>query len=154
MSNLTSNKTQEQSPISHWKKSEGTFSADAVIDAYLNGVEVGKNKHTKILIDELKANLGESSSAVEEMIEEGNKLKIHVHDVFLKADAITNFTALFIIREEDFVSETSLEIFAIARKIKSGHIREGYYISFLFMPYSLNLKESYLISDGYSWKYE
>jgi hypothetical protein len=136
-----------------WKQKEGTSSPDPIIDAYLKGVEAGKTEYTQVLTSQFAANMQESGIATEQLLCELEKRKLPVHAVFLKADGITSFEALFIVNEADFIAEDFRSVYTTARQIKNEHLKDNYYIAFSFMPQSNNFNENYLIADGYAWKY-
>ncbi|WP_315815815.1 hypothetical protein [Paraflavitalea speifideaquila] len=136
-----------------WKQKEGTSSPDPIIDAYLKGVEAGKTEYTQVLTSQFATNMNESGDATEKLLGELEKQNITVHAVFLKADGITSFEVLFVVSEKDFVADDFRSVYTIARQIKNEYLKDNYYIAFSFMPQSNNFNESYLIDDGYSWKY-
>lgn len=136
-----------------WKQKEGTSSHDPIIDAYLKGVKAGKTEYTKVLTSQFSSNLTESGNATEKLLSELEKHKMTVQAVYLKADGITSFEVLCIVNEKDFISDGFRSIYTIARHIKNEYVKDNYYIAFSFMPQSNNIKENYLIADGYSWKY-
>jgi hypothetical protein len=152
MNAAISNKQSSEEP-NVWKKSEGTFSADAVIDAYLKGIEVGKNEYTRVLMLQFKENMTEAGKATERLLLKATEHNIKVKSVHLRADSISAFTALFIVDEKDFLDDSFRPIFTDARNIKNEFIKETFYISFTFLPSPANLKESSLTADGYSWNY-
>ncbi len=69
--------------------------------------------------------------------------------IYLKADAITSFCALFVSDAEDFLKEEFRNVFILARKYKIQSEDELFSISFLFTPDTKFLREQALLSDGY-----
>ena len=78
---------------------------------------------------------------------------INLKAIHLKADAITNFYALFISDKTDFLKDDFRNVFISARKCKLENDGKTFSISFTFTPDSNTLDENCLASDGYFIKY-
>lgn len=138
----------------NWRQEENSFTGDDLIDAYLKGKQAGKNEMINILSKQFETNVEIATSVSEKLFVEAKKKKIVPKEVHLKADGITNFSALFVVDKNDFVSDNFRQIFTIARKLKTKAETDSFYISFTFLPASNNFNEKSLHADGYFLKYE
>lgn len=136
------------------EKSSSAYSDDDLINAYLKGVEAGKNENNRVRLTELKNNISQAAQIAEDLLKEAEGKKIKLKGIHLKADNISNYTALFVANMNDFVSDDFRAIYTLARRIQNESEKENFYISFSFMPYSKSLSEHCLISDGFFMKYE
>ena len=82
------------------------------------------------------------------------KKKINFKTIHLKAEGITKFSALFIAKKDDFLSDKFRNIFVSARKLKNEVESDSFYISFSFMPDSKDLNEKCINADGFFLKYD
>ena len=107
-----------------------------------------------ILSKQFETNLSIATTVSEKLFLEAKKKKILPKEVHLKADGITNFSALFVVDKNDFISDNFRQIFTLSRKLKAKVETENFYINFTFLPISNNLNEKNLHADGYFLKYE
>lgn len=149
----TSTHLSHNLPITGWTPEEKSFSANYVINAFLEGKEAGRNENQRILIEKFQSNLSLAGKATEELLEELKKLNISVVDIRLKPEQVTIFSIILIIAENDYISEGFLLAYSKVREIKNKYSSDTLYISFSFMSSNPNFNEACLISDGYSWKY-
>jgi hypothetical protein len=149
----TSTHLSHNLPITGWTPEEKSFSANYVINAFLEGKEAGRNENQRILIEKFESNLNLAGKATEELLEDLNKLKVSVLDIRLKPEQVTIFSIILVIVENDYVTEGFLIAYSKVREIKNKYSSDTLYISFSFMPSTPNFNEACLISDGYSWKY-
>lgn len=138
----------------NWKKEESVYTGDHLIDAYLKGKEDGKGEMQNILTKQLKSNIDIATSISEKLYADANKKKINFKSIHLKADGITKFSALFVTKKEDFVSDKFRDIFISARKLKTEVESDSFYITFSFLPDSKDLSEKCLNADGFFLKYD
>jgi hypothetical protein len=138
----------------NWKKEESVYTGDHLIDAYLKGKQDAKDELIKILNRQFKDNVDIATSISEQLYSEAAKKKINFRTIHLKADGITKFTALFIAKKDDFISDKFREIFISARKLKKEVDSDSFYISFSFMPESKDLNEKSINADGFFLKYD
>lgn len=138
----------------NWKKEESVYTGDHLIDAYLKGKQDGKDEMIKILTNQFKSNIDLATSISEKLYVDANKKKINFKSIHLKADGITKFSALFVTKKEDFVSDKFRNIFISARKLKNEVENDSFYISFSFIPDSKDLSEKCLNADGFFLKYD
>ena len=138
----------------HWKREESVYTGDHLIDAYLKGKQEGKDELVKILTNQLKSNISIATTIAERLYVDANKKKISFKSIHLKADGITKFSAVFVTKQEDFISEKFRNIFIAARKLKNEVESDSFYITFTFMPDTKNLDEKSLTADGYFLKYD
>lgn len=138
----------------NWERDESVFTGDHLIDAYLKGKQDGKNEMTKILTRQFKENIKIATAISEKLYSEAAKKDINFKTIHLKAEGITRFSALFIAKKKDFLSDKFRDIFVSARKLKNEVESDSFYISFSFMPDSKDLNEKHINADGFFLKYE
>lgn len=138
----------------NWKKEESVYTGDHLIDAYLKGKQDGKDEMIKILTKQFKDNIGIATSISEKLYSEAAKKKIDFKTIHLKADGLTSFSALFIVKKDDFLSDKFRSIFVSARKLKNEVESDSFYISFSFVPDSEDLNEKCISADGFFLKYD
>ncbi len=138
----------------NWEKSEDVFTGDDLIDAFLEGKEAGKNENYRILQSQLKENINQAATISEELYAQVVSKKIKPVEIHLKAEDITRYKALFIVKKADFLSDKFREVYTLSRKLINKSESENFYISFSFAPASDFLNEHCLISDGFFMKYE
>jgi hypothetical protein len=138
----------------NWKKEESVYTGDHLIDAYLKGKQDGKDEMIKILTKQFKDNVDIATTISEKLYSEAAKKKINFKTIHLKADGITKFSALFIAKKNDFLSDKFRDIFVSARKLKNEVESDSFYISFSFMPDSKDLNEKCINADGFFLKYD
>lgn len=140
-------------PGKNWSRQKDAFSGDDVIDAYLQGKRDGKNDHVRVLLTQFDRNLKRAKLATEDIVREVYNQNFAAGQVFLKADGISNFTVLCIIKESDFLKDDFEKIYGYARKVKEGNEDDDFYISFSFMPYSKFINTNIIKADGFIFKY-
>lgn len=143
------------SPIpENWKREESVFTGNQLIDAYLKGKQDGKDEMIRVFNKQFKDNIDIATSISEKLYTEAAKRKINFKTIHLKAEGITTFSALFIAKKDDFLSDKFRDIFITARRLKKEVESDSFYISFSFMPESKDLNEKSINSDGFFLKYE
>lgn len=138
----------------NWKKEEFFFTGDHLIDAYLKGKQDGKDEMRKILTNQFKDNLEIATSISEKLYSDAKRKNINLKSIHLKADSITKFSALFVAKKDDFISDKFRDVFISARKRKNEVESDSFYISFSFMPESKDLNEKSINADGFFLKYD
>ena len=106
------------------------------------------------LAELFETNLTIATTIAEKLFSEAKKKKIVLKAIHLKADGITNFSALFVADKDDFVADKFRNIFGVARKFKNKVESDSFYINFFFLPFSDSFNEKNLNADGYFLKYE
>ncbi|MBR2648175.1 MAG: hypothetical protein IKD55_05005 [Sediminibacterium sp.] len=154
MKSTLKKKDTVQSWPTNWHQEENSFTGDDLIDAYLKGKQAGRSEMIHILSKQFETNLSIATTVSEKLFLEAKKKKILPKEVHLKADGITNFSALFVVDKNDFISDNFRQIFTLSRKLKAKVETENFYINFTFLPISNNLNEKNLHADGYFLKYE
>lgn len=151
--NVTATKKLPVSHSNNWQKQTNVITHNDVLEAYLKGKEAGKTEQQRVNQSLFDINLQKAKSVSEKLFEQlasdGFKLKA----IHLKADAITNFYALFISSKSDFLKDEFRNAFIVARKYKTEIDESTFSISFTFTPDSDSLDEDCLASDGYFIKY-
>ncbi|MDR0792388.1 MAG: hypothetical protein LBE82_03700 [Chitinophagaceae bacterium] len=137
-----------------WKKEENAYTGNDLIDAYLQGKKAGQDEVFTILSKTFGENMERAMSMSERLYIDAEAKNIKFKNIHLRADGLTKFSALFVAKKDDFISDSFRDIFISARKIKNDEKAADFYISFSFMPDTENLNEDCLNTDGYFMKYE
>lgn len=139
--------------VINWLKDDSVFTADNLIDAYIQGKEKGRNEAFNILRQQLISNIDLAKTTAEKVFDKAISKKIDARSVRIKANGLSQFTALFIVGKDDFISDSFKEVYTLARKEKNNVTSENFYINFSFMPDTGNINEQALAADGYFLKY-
>lgn len=145
---------RESSLPAKWEKSEDTFSSNDLIDAYLNGVQYGMDEQKRILMDQFKENVDLAATLSETLYEQLLTSKLKPIEVHLKADSITNFTALFVVELSDYLSDDFQRVYTMGRKLYEQNQKNNFCLSFSFTPNLKDLNEHCLVADGFFIRYE
>jgi hypothetical protein len=130
------------------------YALDTVIDAYLKGKQEGLNEFIRSQGTQLRSNLNKALEYAEGVFEElRDALKIQVLGMRARACGIFEIEILFIVNNEDFVSEKMETAYNYLQK-KHEEINKDLNWSYLVMP-SLgeNLNEEAIQSDGFAFRY-
>ena len=155
MQHTTEHKEVSYSQVDkNWVKQPDTYTGDDLIDAFIRGKEVGQTEYTRVLTSQLRTNLTLAQRVSEDLFKVAGEKGFVFTDAWIKADGITNFNTLVVVKEEDFLDDRFREVYTIARKIKDDSLNENFHISFTFMPFSSNLNTACVRADGYFLKYD
>lgn len=138
----------------YWQKNDSAFTGDDIIDAYLDGKEVGRSETFKILLSQFNGNIEKAKGIAQRLYTQSEYKQFKIKAIHLKAEDITKYRLIFIVDKKDFINDSFREIYIIARSLKNETEAENFYLSFSFLPYSANLSEDCLLADGYFMKYE
>jgi hypothetical protein len=133
---------------------EDTYTANQMIDTYLQGVKDGKDEVFNKLRKLFRTNLKNATEISENLAIDAKSKRVNFKSIHLRADDIYNFTVLFIIEKEDFLNEKFKKVLKVARNNKVEALKENFYINFNFVPFSANLNEKSILADGYFLKYD
>jgi hypothetical protein len=152
MPNITKSKTTHKSSR-NWEKHTDVVTHNDVINAYLNGKEVGRNEMEVALKSLFNKNLKKAKKISENFYDEVKELGYNLNSIHLKADEINNFVALVVANKEDYLDDGFLAAFTISRRLKDENDEPDFAISFTFTYNAETLNEHCLDSDGFFMKY-
>lgn len=127
-----------------------SFSADDVINAYIQGKKAQNVINGRILEENLNRAMELSSSFSETLKEKNIKCKL----TLLKPKQITEFESLFVIDEEDYISAEFEEAYRLTISKKAEVNNDTFHFSYIFIPDSENLDRKKLSSNGYVFEYK
>lgn len=136
------------------EKTKKWYSADEMINAYFKGRKDQKDEGEKILYEKFEKNLQQAKEITVSfftLILTGYKIKCSFAK--LRANRITDFDAIIVVKQSDFISSEFKKIYALARKRKEEVNTDTFQISFTFMPETKNIDENKLLSDGFILRY-
>jgi hypothetical protein len=137
----------------NWQQSKDVITHNDVIDAYLKGKEVGRDE-SKLAMNKLfQDNLTKAQDNSEKLNKYLKDIGIGISEIHLKADSLTDFMALVIASEEDYVSEKFLKAISLGREIKTYSHSDDFNINFYFTYQADTLNENCLHADGYFLKF-
>ena len=152
MSATTHSKVHRPSQES-WEKQQDVITQNDVIDAYLHGRKQGRTDYQIAMNNLFETNLTKAQEASEKLYEDLKSLTINVNSIHLKADAVTNFMALIVADDKDYLDDKFLKGIRASRKIKTTVDSSDFIINFIFTHNTKTLNEDCLDSDGYFLKY-
>lgn len=133
---------------------EPLYSSDTLIDAYLQGKKDQRDDYAKILTEKLEANLNNAKHICEEMVKTVLEKKVKFEYVLLKVKDLTEFETVFVVAEDDFISDSFKGIYELFIKKKREVNGDTFHFSFNIMPYSANISKEKLNSDGFILRYD
>lgn len=139
--------------LKNWATNEYIYTGDHLIDAYLRGLKDGKDEQQKILTQKFAENLDAATHAAEQLLANAKEMDVHFSDIRLKADGITQFTALFVTDVDAFISDHFRQVYTLAKNLKTKIESDSFFIDFSFMPSTGPINENTINADGYFLKY-
>jgi hypothetical protein len=124
-----------------------------IINAYLEGRKDGKEDAFKEIVETLIVNLEAAQNISEAFYHSINQAGKHCFKAYLKVENIEEFRIIYLIETSFFYSEEIDSIYGKAIEIRKTKNKEGFNISFSFLPYNQSLNESKLSADGYVLNY-
>lgn len=137
----------------NWAKTNNSYTGNDVIDAYLSGKEVGKDEAQRRHRDEFLENLAAATTASEKLLKMAWERAIHLEAIHLKADQVSNFTALFVSNLQDYLSDQFRDVYVIAQELKKASRKDTFDIYFSFTHNSPYPSQELLASDGFFLQY-
>jgi len=128
-------------------------STNDIINAYLEGRKDGKEDAFKEIFNKLIANMESAQRISEGFFHTINQEKKQCFKAYLKIENIECFKIIYLIDSIFFYSSEIDSIYKKAMEIRKSHNKEGFNISFSFLPYNQSLNESMLSADGYVLNY-
>jgi hypothetical protein len=133
--------------------SEGGFTSDDLINAYIKGVEDHAKKAKKDLEKRFANNLTYAQNLcadfIESMIEKGFEIKY----ARLRFNTIESFKIILFVSKRLFLSDKILELYNNLSSLLSKSNSEKFHMSFNIMPDNKKLNEKRILSDGFIFTY-
>jgi hypothetical protein len=137
-----------------WETQENAVTHNDVIEAYLSGKEVGRSEQLSVNLKLFGENYEKAKSLSETLHKQIGSMGFNVVGLHLRADSITSFNSLLIVDTKDYINESFLKSFSIARAYKNEADSDIFNITFTFTPDSDTLDENCLENDGFFAKYK
>ncbi|WP_162944510.1 hypothetical protein [Flavisolibacter nicotianae] len=137
-----------------WETQENAVTHNDVIDAFLTGKEVGRSEQLSVNLRLFGENYEKAKSLSETLHKQLESMGFKVVGLHLRADSITSFNTLLIVDKMDYLNESFLKSFSIARAFKNDADSDTFNIAFTFTPDSDTLDENCLEHDGFFAKYK
>ena len=140
--------TEIQNPL-NFKVVGGQFTADEVLNAYFKG----KESVMKEVKDLIKSGLQLSSVSSNYLFEKLKNETIKVEEMYLRFVPPKEFDTLVINADEDYYNkEKRWNAYKYAREINKSI--DDLSLNFSFIPYSEEIDNSIIASDGFVFKYD
>jgi hypothetical protein len=146
--------TSKEPMGNNWKQNSETYTGDDLIDAFIRGKKAGRDEQKKILWERISENVNKATQLSERLYNIAIDQKFKLFEIHIKAENISTYTALFLVDNEDFLSDRFRSIYTTARQLKNEAETDTFYISFSFTSKSEQLSEDCLVADGFFLKYE
>lgn len=128
-------------------------STNDIINAYLEGRKDGKEEAFKEIFNKLIANMESAQGISEGFFHTINQDKKICFKAYLKIESIESFKIIYLIESSFFYSDEIDNLYRKAIEIRKTYNKEGFSLSFSFLPYNQSLNESRLSADGYVLNY-
>jgi hypothetical protein len=133
--------------------SEGGFTSDDLINAYIQGVQdhakQAKKDLEKRFSDNLNKAQGSSADFIESMIQAGFDIKY----ARLRFNTIESFKIILFVSKRLFLSDKILELYNNLSSFLSKINSKKFHMSFNIMPDDKKLNEKRILSDGFIFTY-
>lgn len=145
---VSSINTEIQNPL-NFKVVDGKFTADEVLNAYFNG----KDSVLKDFKELINNGLQLSSVSSNYLFEKLKNESIKIEGMYLRFVTPKEFDTLVIISDEDYYNkEKRWNAYKYAREINQSI--DNISLNFSFIPYSDEIDNSIIASDGFAFKYD
>ena len=140
-----------------WSSSPDTYTADELIDAWEKGRQDGfvrgQGAVRRAMESLLQANLTKAFQLSEDVFTEINDAGADCRSIFLRIDDVDQFSALFLIGEDDIVSDNINEIYAIASDWEGKANTAEFVYEVMLVPFNENTNFAKIEADGYRFSY-
>lgn len=135
----------------HWRD----FSADDLIEAYEEGKERGRDELTAVIEEKVEVNLSTAAEASECLFEYlRENTEISPVQVYLRMESPIDYSALFLVPEEHYVSDAMTEVLTEAKRRELELTQETFSIEFSFLAYDEEAtNEEAIVADGFRFAY-
>jgi hypothetical protein len=132
---------------------EKKITCDDLIDAYILGANDQKKRSRIELIKKIESNLLKvqniCSSFYNDLVTRGYSLSC----ALLKFESINRFHVIYVVSEEQYESDSILDLYKSSLELKEKVNSSKLYVSCSFLGNNKNINEARLISDGYIFVY-
>lgn len=136
------------------KSTEGMYSSNDLIDAYLQGKKDQSNAEQQTMLEKFGANIKRATKILEDLYSEIIDSEFKCSKIHLKIKDIYCFTGIFVIDEDDYCSDEFDKIYAKSIKIKQQeNINNTFDITIMFTPQNDYLNTKILRADGFTLTY-
>ncbi len=130
-----------------------SFSADTVINAYLQGRRDQSIERENVLTEKFNENLDKAKKISSKFYGILKDKGITCKHILLRPNKITEFESIFVVDKNDYVSPQFEDIYKLAILEKTQENSDTFHFTFIFIPYSENLNRDKLSTDGYILEY-
>ena len=126
------------------------FTSDHMIDAYLSGHRNALDKEKKLIFEKLLTNLKISTDSTNEIKEHLKKNNMTVVQTFLKIVSWNSFSLLFVVPEEQYLTEKIFEIYQYVEEVEEKLHSDFYNLNISICDVDEEgLNEGKVKADGY-----
>jgi hypothetical protein len=131
------------------------FSADDFIEAYEEGKKKGRDELTAVIEEKVERNLYTAAEEAERLFEYlRENTEVSPLRVYLRMESPIDFCALFLVPEEQYVSDPMTEVLKEAKSRELERSQETFSIEFSFMAYDEEVTdEEAIVADGFRFSY-
>lgn len=147
-------KDWEVEPLGKTAEKEKIFSADDVINAYLQGKKAQADQEKMLRLEKFVGNLKSSIDNSLQIFEFIKKNGFKCHQIFLKIQNIYEFTALFLIAEKDYCDRNFDKIYGKTIDIKKKANQSSTFdFTVILTPKTATFNNKALLIDGFNITY-
>ncbi len=152
MMNLVAENTVQDN---NWRISrEGNFSADELINAFLQGKEEGKNELKRAIKKLFETNLNTAQSIGAGFVDSINENSPVVPKAFLKTEGLNSYKLMVVLKNEFYYKTADVKpIYKKAFQVEKENRSRDFSIEISFLPESKEINEHRLFTDGYIFDY-
>lgn len=132
--------------------SEGTFSSDEVIDAYLKGQQDALENATRLIAKTLDEGVQQCAFISKEIISFLKNRSFSPSTAFLRINSPFSFDALIGVSEADFLSEEMFEVYEFITDLEEENNKEFFHISISVSDLGDDFDEEAIFADRYLLK--
>ncbi|MCG9910906.1 MAG: hypothetical protein MH137_06345 [Flavobacteriales bacterium] len=130
------------------------FSADDLIDAYFNGRKDQVDNDNKLRLETLNKNLERAAKLSLEILAFIRSSGFSCEMVYMKVKNIYQFTALFLVNEDDFCKDEFLSVYKKSVEIKKANNTESTFdFTSIITPANPHFDPNAVLIDGYNLSY-
>lgn len=148
LSNMDTKQAKKESVLIDFNTVGENILPDEIIDAYL----AGKKHFVKEIKEKITHGLQTSAVASGLFKLKLDQISINVKDMYLRINDLEDFESLVIIEDKDYYDkEKRWKVYDISREVNKGLSELN--INFSLMPFSDDIKDELITSEGYIFKY-
>lgn len=126
-----------------------SFSADYVIDAYISGLERGRNDSLDNIIEIFKQKVYLTGKLAAELSLKMQALGILSRKSYVRVDSLDSLEVMMVISKADFLKDEILEVYAVMHELEDQNSNENYFINFFILDSDGEHDEDAIAADGY-----